>query len=212
MAKINNTALLVFAKAPIPGQVKTRLIPAIGKEYSTRLYIELFHHTMDVALRSSVNEIQIWCSPSVNASCFQDYSREEKVSLHVQQGNSLGDRMSYALNKGLNNFNACVLVGCDCPDLNSQDIEQAYGMLDSTDVVIGPAQDGGYYLLALAKSSFQIFEDIEWGSSSVLQKTKQNLKRLDWEWQELRMLNDIDTVSDLSELKKYKMGGFLNGN
>ncbi len=209
---INKTALLIFAKTPAKGKVKTRLIPGIGEEYSTRLYEELFHHTMNIALESDVNEIQIWCSPSRDAACFQNYDRYNNVSLYIQQGNDLGDRMFFALNKVLNHFDACVLIGCDCPDLMSTDINRACVLLEHSDVVLGPAIDGGYYMLASRKSSSRLFENIEWSTASVYKKTVTNLSNLGWGWQQLRTLSDIDETSDLHVLKKYKLGGYIKSD
>ncbi len=196
----NDCVIIIFSKIPVAGQVKTRLIPSIGKENANKLYIDLFENTMNVAQSSEISDIQLWCAPSSKGSFFERYNEHINISLYDQVGNNLGERMHFAIKTALKGYGSCILIGCDCPGLLSEDIEQAYRYLKNNNAVIGPANDGGYYLVATNSIDKALFNNIKWSSEHVIERTRRNMKKLGWQWKELRTLIDVDTPSDLGLL------------
>lgn len=190
--------LQVFAKAPIPGQVKTRLISALGVNRATHLYMRLVHQTLITAIRSSFEHVELWCSPAPTHDFFSRCAATYGISLRTQKGLDLGARMAHALRDGLSSHDCAVLIGCDCPALTSADLDQSARLLsEGYDAALGPAQDGGYVLIGLTKFSPFLFNDIPWGTDSVLGLTRTRLSALRWRWHELPERWDVDRPGDL---------------
>ncbi|MBA3494090.1 MAG: TIGR04282 family arsenosugar biosynthesis glycosyltransferase [Gammaproteobacteria bacterium] len=195
--------LQVFAKAPIPGQVKTRLISALGVNRATHLYMRLVHHTLITAIRSSFERVELWCSPTSTHDFFSRCAATYGISLRTQKGLDLGARMAHALSNGLTSHDSAVLIGCDCPALTSADIDRSARLLsEGYDAALGPAQDGGYVLIGLTKFSPFLFNDIPWGTDSVLGLTRTRLSALRWRWHELPERWDVDRPGDLFKLAR----------
>ncbi len=193
--------LQIFAKAPIPGQVKTRLISALGVNRATHLYMRLVHHTLITAKRSSFERVELWCSPTTTHDFFLRCSATYAISLRTQKGHDLGARMAHALRDGLTSHDFAVLIGCDCPALTSADLNRSARLLsEGYDAALGPAQDGGYILMGLTKFSPFLFNDIPWGTDSVLGLTRTRLSALRWHWRELPQRWDVDRPDDLFKL------------
>lgn len=192
--------IMVFAKAPIAGAVKTRLIPALGADGTAALHAMLTRHCIATAVAAQLCPIELWCSPDTNHPFFTQCSKDYGVTLWEQQGNDLGARMAHAFDTVLQQNPYAVIIGTDCPALTSQDLRTALDTLrDGFDAVIGPAEDGGYVLLGLRKAVPLLFEDIAWGSGAVLALTRERLKRLQWRWHELAPRRDVDRPEDLEE-------------
>lgn len=121
--------------------------------------------------------------------------------LSDQQGADLGERMAFSFSIALQTHDKVIIIGTDCPALDEEYIEQAIQALGEHDVVIGPAEDGGYVLLGLRKFSLELFTGISWGSDSVLKQTRQVLKDLSWSYKELGIMHDIDRPKDLHRYK-----------
>ena len=197
----NEPVLVVFAKTPVPGQVKTRLIPELGEDGAASLDKTLMERTLKTAGQSVIKHIELHCTPSITDPVLQDYRNEYNLSLHLQQGNDLGERMHHAFTQVLFNNAAAILIGCDCPGLTPEDLNTAKEKLDEDyDVVIGPANDGGYYLIGLKQEQKQLFEDIDWGTAGVLDKTRERIKKNNLKWFELPAYTDIDRPEDLPVL------------
>lgn len=193
--------ILLFAKAPEPGLVKTRLIPAIGKEQSAALYIELLSGVIN-RLAGTVAPLQLWCAPNSEHPFFHALEQNADITLHVQQGTDLGQRMAYAARSALNEAGSVVLIGGDCPILEKEHLQQALAYLaEGSDAVLGPAEDGGYVLLALKQFNDHLFEQIAWGGDDVCGLTRRRLSALNWRWQELEPLWDVDRKEDLQRYR-----------
>ncbi|HET6757362.1 MAG TPA: TIGR04282 family arsenosugar biosynthesis glycosyltransferase [Burkholderiales bacterium] len=200
--------VLVFAKAPIPGQVKTRLIPLLGEEGASALFKRLVHHTLQVAT-STASQVELWCSPCADHAFFADCAGWYKVRLRKQGQGSLGARLCAAASESLKSSAYVIIVGCDCPMLNVQDLAEATRALaEGADAVLGPAADGGYYLIGLRRYDARVFSGIDWGSEKVLEQTRERLKDLKWTGHELDMKWDLDVPEDY---ERFVSQGILLG-
>ncbi len=191
--------LLVFAKAPIPGQVKTRLHPVLSPLACAKFHEQLTLTTLQMVCNSRLAPVELWCAPDQAHPFFRRCRSTLPLTLHTQQGKNLGKRMHDALRKTLNNCESAVIVGTDCPDIDIPYLEAAFHALESgNDVVLGPASDGGYVLIGAKQADPILFEDILWGTDLVLSQTHAILHRLSWSYSELKPLSDIDRPEDLS--------------
>jgi len=193
-----DSRILIFAKAPEPGQVKTRLFPVLSAVEAAGLYASLLESTAKRLAHAGLAPIQCWCAPTDDHPLFRRLSRAYRLSLHIQSGSDLGARMEHAARQTLDKTESVVLIGGDCPVLNPCHLEQTLVWLASgEDVVLGPAEDGGYVLLGLNRAAPMLFSDIEWGGSDVLAETRARLQDLGWSWRELETLWDLDRPRDL---------------
>lgn len=185
--------LLIFIKNPIPGKVKTRLAKDLGEEKAVKYYKKLLKITRKESEKTD----------AVKWLCYGDFINEndnwtKEVFVKKQQfGNNLGDRMSSFFKEGFESgFKRIVIIGSDCPDLVSSDLDQAFKILAKADAVIGPANDGGYYLLGLSKN-VNLFQDKEWSTESVFKDTLEDFKKENLTFEILAEKIDLDTVEDL---------------
>jgi len=200
--------LLVFAKAPVPGQVKTRLIPSISPADAARLHTQLIHRTLRLVRQFAKCRVQLWCSPAPDHPVFEACAREFGVTLHTQSGKNLGQRMSYAMDDAITSNSYAVLIGCDCPVLTLEDLDSTVGALRrGYDSVLGPAEDGGYVLIGLRQPVPEIFTGIQWGTSSVLEETRSRMDQLGLSCLELPIRWDLDRPSDLERFRKLPDSG-----
>lgn len=191
--------VLVFTRTPVPGQVKTRLIPAIGAERAANLHRAMLWRTVATAVEARVGPVGLWCSPASAHPYIAEIQREFDVSVLVQRGEDLGERMYLALRSQPGS--GAVLVGTDCPFLEVGDLQQAARVLrEGSDAVIGPAHDGGYYLIGVRETDMDVFSGIRWGSGQVLAATLQKFRDLGWRWHELATRRDVDRPADLAVL------------
>ncbi len=186
---------LAFVKAPRPGEVKTRLASSIGAEVAAALYSSMASSAME-RLRSSAYELVVCYDPPSAASEVQSWLGDD-VTLSPQADGDLGRRMFCALRDGLEMASQACVVGTDVPDLDAALVEEAFERLSDADLVIGPAADRGYYLLALRRPIPELFEGIPWSTSEVLDRTLHVAQGLDLAVCTLRTLRDVDTVADL---------------
>ncbi len=202
----HNACIIVFAKAPEAGKVKTRMIPALGAQGAANLHEKLLHHTLVTTTEARLCPVQLWYAPSrllqlhpFFARCQNDFP----VSLHEQCGNGLGERMHHALTTTLQKYAYAAVIGADCPALTGLYLQQALEALQQgSNVVLGPAEDGGYVLIGARQSHPDLFSGIAWGTASVLNETRARLHALEWQWHELAELWDVDRPEDLSRLEK----------
>jgi rSAM/selenodomain-associated transferase 1 len=186
--------LLIFVKNPQRGKVKTRLAKTVGDEKAFKTYLRLLDFTIDVAGRVNAKK-QIWYSSFIDE---QDGLGGDGFEKKLQIGDNLGKRMSNAFYRGFEEyFEKIVIIGSDCPGITAKIIEKAFVNLDHDDVVIGPSEDGGYYLLGLNRLIPEIFKDITWSTDRVFSETVNALKKQSLSYSELPILNDIDTEEDL---------------
>lgn len=199
-------ALLVFAKAPVPGQAKTRLIPALGPEGAAALQQRLLNRTLATASMAGA-VVQLWCSPDRDHPAFDRVAERYALSCYPQQGSDLGARMAHALQMALLSHPYAVIIGTDCPQLTPELLRQALGRLaQGEDAVIGPAADGGYYLLGLRRFEASLFEDIDWGSDQVLAQTRERMAQSGLCCGTLARLHDLDRPEDLERFAELLEG------
>lgn len=191
--------VIVFAKAPIPGRVKTRLAPALGKAGAAELHRRLVHRTLCTAIAAGVGPVELACAPDARHGFFADCAGAYGVELTAQGGGDLGERMSRAFDRAA----PAVLVGCDCPALEPADIVAAARVLERVDAALVPAEDGGYVLIALRAPSPGVFAGIEWGASDVLLRTRARMAALGLRAAELAPRWDVDRPADLERTAAF---------
>ena len=198
--------IMVFAKAPTPGEVKTRLVPALGETAAAELHRQLVERTLFTALAARLGLVELWCAPGTNDAFFAACARQHGISLRAQGEGDVGMRMGRALEFALAEGSPALLIGSDCPALTVEYLrEAAAGLSGGNDAVFGPTEDGGYVLIGLARSpSAQLFENIAWGTAAVMQETRARLARLNWRWRELATLWDVDRPEDLPRLRQVR--------
>jgi len=195
--KYPDTAIVVFCKAPVAGQVKTRLIPKLSAEQATDVHIQLTHRTLSLLDNSNLCPIHLWCSPDSRHPFFMECVHDYLIPLYEQQGQDLGEKMFHAISTTLEKSSRVLLIGCDCPSLTVEDIEFAINALQSeNDVVLSPAEDGGYVMVGMKKPHSEVFLDMTWGHSKVLQNTYQRVKQAGLSIIKTKQQWDIDTFDD----------------
>ncbi|MGB7932077.1 MAG: TIGR04282 family arsenosugar biosynthesis glycosyltransferase [Gammaproteobacteria bacterium] len=193
--------LLVFTRAPRTGQVKTRLIPQLGPQGAADFHARLIHHCLQIVTRAGLCPVELWCAPSCHDPFFQDCRERYGVELYDQAQGELGERMHKALGSALARAESAVLVGTDIPSIEAADLDTAFQSLQQgKDAVVGPARDGGYYLIGLKQPNRWLFEGISWGTSTVFQETLSRLQQLEMDWLSLREHADVDTPDDYQRL------------
>ena len=197
---------MVFAKAPTPGRVKTRLVPALGETGAAELHWQLAERTLCTARAAGLGQVELWCAPGTDDAFFAACAKQHDVSLRAQGEGDLGVRMARALELALADGFSGLLIGSDCPALTPEYLrEAAAALVNGNDAVIGPAEDGGYVLIGLARSpAAPLFEDIAWGSATVMQDTRTRLASRNWRWRELATLWDVDRPEDLLRLAQLR--------
>jgi len=193
-----NARILVFCKPPIPGQAKTRLIPALGAEGAADLHAELARATVARAVYSRLAPVELWASTAPEHPFFQRLCADHACVLQTQCGDDLGARMAQALETTLADTDFAVLIGTDCPALDEHYLAEACAALaNGADAVLGPAEDGGYVLIGLRRCDPALFAGVAWGTSAVLAQTRRRFAALAWSVHELATLWDIDRPEDL---------------
>ncbi len=205
---MNKTAgLIIFTKYPEYGKVKTRLAATIGNGKAMKFYKTCAEHLFDsaLALNDSV-EIFLFYSPEKDFAKIKKWIARD-FSYIPQTDNDLGLRMADAFeNLFDNNFRKVVIVGTDIPDVNAELLIHAFRALDNNDIVIGPAYDGGYYLLGMKKFFPALFQGIEWSTNKVFDLTVEKAKKAGLKVEIIKKLHDIDTEMELLNWLKSKDG------
>jgi uncharacterized protein len=194
--------LIVMMKNPIKGKVKTRLAATIGDEKALEIYLDLVNHTEQVC------SVVSFCEKAIYYSDFIDQNstwNDRNYQKHLQKGESLGERLHFAFNESFKvGYNKVLVIGTDCFEISPRIIQQAYDELDENEVVIGPARDGGYYLLGMRQFYSDLFSNIKWSTEWVLTQTLDKLKTANLHYTLLPVLSDIDREQDLPEKIKNK--------
>jgi rSAM/selenodomain-associated transferase 1 len=201
----NRLCVQVFARGPIEGTTKTRLIPLLGADGAAELQRRLVMRTLSTALEARIGPVELWCAPSQSHEFFAACAAKLAVSLHDQVEGDLGVRMESAMADALLRFNAVILVGCDCPAFSADDFRQAADALhDGTHVVLTPVEDGGYSMIGASRIDLALFAGMAWGTDRVVRDTRTRLAALNWKWKELRTLWDVDRPQDVERLRQEK--------
>ncbi len=199
-------ALVVFAKAPVPGQVKTRLCPPLTPDEAATLHGSFVLDQLErtkaaiAKFKLSVDRF-VACSPSATHVFFKILSARHGVGLLDQMGEDIGTRMHQVfIDLFSRGYKRIVLVGTDVPNLPLSHYRQAFELLQQQDAVFGPAQDGGYYLLGLRKPAPELFRDIPWSTNQVLALTEQRAAEAGVTHARVPVWRDVDTLDDLKAL------------
>lgn len=194
MSFTDKNLLLVFIKNPEKGAVKTRLAKSIGDDQALKIYRKLLSITKSATDQLNIDR-QIWYSKFIEDGDLWPVGNYEKK---LQQGADLGERMKYAFKQAFaDGYKKVVIIGSDCPSMTSQIIERAYRSLENNEVVIGPCEDGGYYLLGMAGFHPDLFAGINWSTSSVYEETVFKVQNLNLSFELMPTLNDVDNKQDL---------------
>lgn len=186
-------ALIIFVRKPELGKVKTRLAAQIGNERALGIYTRLLEHTISIASTSDIDTFIFMTEQG------EDY-KYSNFFTEIQTGANLGERMCNASqNVFKKGYRKVVIIGSDCPGLESSHIEEAFQQLNNYDITIGPAYDGGYYLLGMKKLHTLLFENKNWSTASVLADTIDNITTLSLSSYKLETLRDVDQEQDLPE-------------
>ncbi len=185
--------VVVFGREPVPGRVKSRLAATLGPELAAAVYAALLDHTLSEAVRSGLAVVLALAEePSAG------WLRALRVPWALQSGGDLGSRMASAFaGRFATGAGRVVLVGSDCPGLAAAHLRQAAAALAAVPVALGPAADGGYWLVGQRRPGLELFTDIPWSAPSTLEATRRRLESLGARWLELEPLTDIDIEDDL---------------
>ncbi len=195
---MSKNLLIIFVKNIKLGKVKTRLAKTIGNENAFEIYKELVKVTEQATEKLNLDK-RVYFSDTIIDSKWQNHTKK------VQKGIDLGERMKNAFLEGFEDgYKNIILIGSDLPDISSDVITKGYENLQKNEVVFGPAEDGGYYLLGLSKMIDTIFDNKPWSQSNLLKVTLQELKTTKEKISFLQELNDIDTIEDLLKSDFYK--------
>ena len=188
----NPTSLLIFIKNPEKGKVKTRLAATVGDDKALAIYIALMEHTRNIALATNTNRL-LFYSQHLN---FEDQWSNEDFQKSLQVEGDLGSKMKAAFATAFEHSQKAIIIGSDCASLNAEIVADAFAKLDDHDFVIGPAMDGGYYLLGMRSFEPAVFDDMEWSTESVFSDTVKTIEGLGKTYGLLPELSDIDFEED----------------
>lgn len=188
-----DVAVIVFSRAPVPGRVKTRLVPRLGEWGAARLHARLTAQALRTARAAGCGPVELHITAR--------HSLLKGAAL--QRGCGLGERMQHALATALRRHRGAIIIGADCPALRAEDVRRAARLLaGGCDVVLAPAEDGGYVLVGARRIPPAMFCGIRWGTGSVYGETTDRLSRT--RWRALRQLWDIDRPADLERLRSLR--------
>ncbi len=185
-------ALIIFIRNPELGKVKTRLAKSVGDEKALEIYKSLLAYTRSTVLQLDVNRLLFYADRINN----EDEWSSDAFVKYAQVNEGLGGRMNHAFEQALENHEKAVIVGSDIPGINPEILQQAFHHLDEHDFVIGPAFDGGYYLLGMKSPTPELFENMEWSTAFVFEQTVDRMRGLGKTWFELPTLSDVDYLED----------------
>jgi rSAM/selenodomain-associated transferase 1 len=189
-------AIAVFAKAPVAGLAKTRLIPEIGAEGAAKLQARLIEQAVTIALAADLGPVSLWCMPDCEHQLFQSLAAKCGIALHKQTGADLGARMLQAF-ETLTPRLPTLLIGTDCPALRPEHLSDSLEALDAdTDAVFIPAEDGGYVLAGMKRPHPELFSGISWGTSEVMSQTHGRASQSKLRIAEPATLWDLDNPAD----------------
>jgi len=190
--------LMIFAKNPVAGKVKTRLAKTIGNERALEIYIQLLEHTRSITRNLNCDK----------AIFYSDYIEDLDIwhtagyQQFLQKGENLGDKMQNAFHEAFRKgYKKVAIIGSDCGELSTTVIQQAFDVLLLNDVVVGPTYDGGYYLLGMKSMHQELFQNKTWSTSDVTSETLLDINRLNLSYKLLTKLSDIDDENDLRKFE-----------
>jgi rSAM/selenodomain-associated transferase 1 len=197
----NDNNLILFLKYPEKGKVKTRLAKDIGNEKALLIYKKLVIKILN-QIDSNNYDISIYYFPENKKNEVKKWINLPDIKYLPQSGDDLGARMLNAFKDSISlKYAKTVIIGTDCLEINNNIISKSFYLLDDSDLVLGPATDGGYYLIGLKTIIEPLFKNISWSTDKVLKQTLNKAKELNIEYKFLDFLSDIDTLEDLNNYK-----------
>lgn len=191
MTKKFKNALIIFARKPVLGKVKTRLAATIGDIKALEIYKQLLNHTRTVAAKANC-EVFVFLTENDEEAFWKGFNCQ------LQNGENLGDRMEHAFTFVLNEgYRQCIIIGSDCPGITVEIVDSAFENLHSKEIIIGAAEDGGYYLLGLKKMYSSLFRNKNWSTKSVFSDTLLDIKKLGLSYHTMPVLKDVDEEKDI---------------
>ena len=192
--------IVIFAKAPVPGRVKTRLIPALGEAGAARLAARTLDLALEQALEAAVGPVELCMNPAPGAAEWAAIPLPAGIETSDQGEGDLGERMARAARRTIENGEAVLLIGTDCPDLTAERLRVAAACLADHDAVLHRAEDGGYALLGLRAFDAGLFQAMPWSTDAVARLTLDRMAALGWRVWVGETLRDIDEPCDLDNL------------
>ena len=191
-----DTVVIIFARAPVAGRVKTRLAPRLGAAGATRLHMRLVENAVRTARDARCGPVEL------HATARHRFFSALDVKVRLQRGHDLGERMHNALRNALRRHRRAIVIGADAPALKPADLRRAARLLEGgIDVVLAPAEDGGYALIGARRISLRVFTGVRWGSGDVLAQTLRNVAQATLHYRLLRTVWDVDRPEDLLRLR-----------
>jgi uncharacterized protein len=199
------TEIAILARAPVPGQAKTRLIPVLGERGAAVLQARLIERTVQMAV--AVGPVTLWATPDASHVSFANAAARYGVVLAAQPAGDLGQRIFAALSAAQG---SCLAIGTDCPGLDAEHLYTCADILRAgADAVVIPVEDGGYALIGTRQPQPLLFTDMPWGTDQVMDATRERMNELGLTWREPFRLWDLDVPADLDRLRRERMGHLL---
>jgi rSAM/selenodomain-associated transferase 1 len=196
----SESLLIIFYRNPQLGKVKTRLAKSLGDANALAIYLRLVQHTRTVTESLPCDKV-VYYSDYVDT---EDAWKNEVFKKSRQQGSDLGTRMQHAFEAGFREgYQRICIIGTDCWELQTAHLQQAFAELERTPSVLGPAHDGGYYLLGLSRFHATFFQSKSWSTAAVADATRHDARQLGWEMAELPPLHDIDEPHDIRDSRLW---------
>lgn len=197
MNGMSDVLLIQFAREPVPGKVKTRMLPELSPDQACDLHRDLVLWTSRTLTGARLGRVELHVAGSPGNPLFLQCEALGVSALVPQEGENLGERMYRALLNGLERYSKVILVGSDSPQIDRDYLTAAINLLDGAEAVLGPAADGGYVLIGVRRLDSGWFEGVDWGSDTVLADTVARIEASGTCWQSLAVLQDIDRPEDL---------------
>lgn len=194
------TRVIVFAKAPLAGYAKTRLIPELGPAGAANLARQMLHRTLESAVAAGVGPVELCVTPGITSPAWSGVDITQEIEISTQGDGDLGVRLARAAQRALERDEAVLLIGTDCIEMRAPLLREAACTLERKDAVIYPAADGGYVLLGLTGFHASLFSDIAWSTDSVAAETSARIRQLGWSLETGSPLHDVDEPEDLKRV------------
>ena len=194
------TRIIVFAKAPLAGFAKTRLIPVLGSAGAAKLARQMLHRTLNSAVAAAVGPVELCVTPEITSPAWLGVDITQGVEISAQGDGDLGARLARATQRALEHDDSVLLIGTDCVEMSAPLLREAGIALKRKDAVIYPAADGGYALLGLTEFHPSMFSNIPWSTASVAAETIARIGQLCWSLEVGPLLHDVDEPDDLERL------------
>ncbi len=189
--------IVIFAKSPVAGFAKTRLIPALGAHGAAQLALRMLQHTLATALESKLGTVELCAAPDRSDPAWLPFDLPKNIAWSAQGKGDLGARMARAALRAIDGGESVILIGTDCPAISPSVLHKAANALQDHDASICPTFDGGYSLLGLKHFHASLFDNIAWSTSAVAHETLARMAQISWQAKVLPTLHDVDEPADI---------------